>query len=54
MSKTKNEIKTNGKYTFSDGHHLQKKMEILFFPKRKLVVKKIFGLMNQEQIIKSP
>ena len=54
MSKTKNEMKTNGKYTFSDGHHLQKKMEILFFPKRKLVVKKIFGLMNQEQIIKSP
>jgi hypothetical protein len=54
MSKTKNEMKTNGKYTFSDGYHLQKKMGMLFFPKRKLFVKKIFGLMNQEQIIESP
>ena len=54
MSKTKNETKTNRKYTFSDGYHLQKKMEILFFPKGKLVVKKIFGLIHQEQIIESP
>jgi len=51
MSKVKNEMKTNGKYTFSNGYHLQKRMGKSFFPKQKVVVEKHFGLIIQEQII---
>jgi len=51
MSKIKNEMKTNEKYTFSDGCHLQKRMGNRFSQNKKLLLKNYFGLINQEQII---
>jgi hypothetical protein len=47
----KNEMKINGKYTFSDGYHLQKRMGESFSRNKKLLLKNYFGLINQEQII---
>ncbi len=44
-------MKTNGKYTFSDGYHLQKRMGESFFQNKKLLLENYFGLINQEQII---
>jgi len=35
-------MKINGKYTFSDGYHLQKRMGEIVFPKQKVVAEKLF------------
>ena len=44
MFKTKNEMKTNGKHTFSDEYNLQKRMGESFFSKQKVVVEKLFWI----------
>ena len=44
MSKTKNGMLSNWKYTFWDRYLLQKRIENLLFPKQNFVIKKLFWI----------